>query len=104
MAKEFINPNWHVILIHYPLGVFMLGLLLEVAFLIFRYQGAVRIAARWMIVLGALLLSQVIAMIDLEPLPGDILYDQGGWQIHIPVLYSLGASVVLALVIGWLRR
>ena len=64
---------------------------------------------RWLIyfmiiVLGALLLSQVIALMDLDPLPGDIMYDQGNWHIHIPVLYSLGASVVLALVIGWLRR
>ena len=29
MAKEFINPNWHVILIHYPLGVFVLGVVIE---------------------------------------------------------------------------
>src|SRR4051812_18184458 len=54
MPKEFINPNWHVILIHYPLGVFMLGLVLEVALLIFRHRGAARNASRWMIVIGAL--------------------------------------------------
>ena len=42
MGKEFINPNWHVILIHYPLGVFMLGMLLEVLLLVFRYHGSVR--------------------------------------------------------------
>src|SRR5688572_24350100 len=54
MAKEFINPNWHVILIHYPLGVFVLGMLLEVACLIVRHHGSVRSAARWMVVIGAL--------------------------------------------------
>ena len=54
MAKEFINPNWHVILIHYPLGVFMLGLVLEVALLIFRHRGVARTASRWMVVIGAL--------------------------------------------------
>ena len=64
---------------------------------------------RWLIylgiiLLGALLLSQVIVLMDLEPLPGDIAYDHDNWHIHIPVLYSLGASVLLALVIGWLRR
>src|SRR3712207_6177725 len=55
MGKEFINPNWHVILIHYPLGVFLLGVALEVALLVFRHHGPARAAARWMIVLGALL-------------------------------------------------
>ncbi len=64
---------------------------------------------RWFIYLGiilvgALLLSQVIVMMDLEALPGDFRYDHDKWHIHIPVLYSLGASVVLALVIWWLRR
>jgi uncharacterized membrane protein len=54
MTKEFINPNWHVILIHYPLGVFVLGMFLEFACLVARHHGTVRSAARWMIVLGAL--------------------------------------------------
>jgi uncharacterized membrane protein len=54
MPKEFISPNWHVILIHYPLGVFMLGLILEVALRIFRHRGAARTASRWMVVIGAL--------------------------------------------------
>jgi uncharacterized membrane protein len=54
MNSQFINPNWHVILIHYPLGVFMLGLTLEVLLLIFRHHGSARRAARWMIVIGAL--------------------------------------------------
>jgi uncharacterized membrane protein len=54
MDKEFINPNWHVILIHFPLGVFLLGMILEVACLLFRHHGSVRGAARWMVVLGAL--------------------------------------------------
>src|SRR5688572_1229892 len=54
MTNELIIPNWHVILIHYPLGVFMLGMLLELLLLVFRHHGPVRSAARWMIVLGAL--------------------------------------------------
>jgi uncharacterized membrane protein len=54
IAQELISPNWHVILIHYPLGVFMLGMLLELLLLVFRHHGPVRSAARWMIVLGAL--------------------------------------------------
>ena len=53
MSKEFINPNWHVILIHYPLGVFVLGMLIELFSFLYR-RSAVRSVGRWMIVLGAL--------------------------------------------------
>jgi hypothetical protein len=54
MSNPLINPNWHVILIHYPLGIFVLGLLLEVILLLFRHHGSVRRAVRWMVVIGAL--------------------------------------------------
>ena len=53
MAKEFINPNWHVILIHYPLGVFVLGMLIELFSFLYR-RSTLRVAGRWMILLGAL--------------------------------------------------
>jgi uncharacterized membrane protein len=53
VAKEFINPNWHVLLIHYPLGVFVLGMVIEL--FSFLYRGTtLRAAGRWMILLGAL--------------------------------------------------
>lgn len=53
MAKEFINPNWHVILIHLPLGIFVLGVLIELFSFLYRHS-AVRSVARGMIWLGAL--------------------------------------------------
>jgi uncharacterized membrane protein len=53
VAKEFINPNWHVILIHYPLGVFVLGMLVELFSFLYR-RSTLRVAGRWMILLGAL--------------------------------------------------
>jgi uncharacterized membrane protein len=53
VAKEFINPNWHVILIHYPLGVFVLGLLIELFSFVYR-RTSLRLAGRWMIFIGAL--------------------------------------------------
>ncbi|HEY0302987.1 MAG TPA: DUF2905 family protein [Rhizomicrobium sp.] len=64
---------------------------------------------RWLIYLviflaGALLLSQAVAMVGLEPLPGDFNYDKENWHIHIPVLYSLGATAVLGLLIWFFRR
>ncbi|HZL36076.1 MAG TPA: DUF2231 domain-containing protein [Tepidisphaeraceae bacterium] len=54
MPIRFVNPNYHVILIHYPLGVFVLGVILELFSVLWR-RSSVRIAARWMIVIGALL-------------------------------------------------
>ena len=64
---------------------------------------------RWLIylgivVLGALAFSQAIALMDLDPLPGDILYTSGNLHIHIPVIYSLATSVVVALLFWFLRR
>jgi len=53
-AKEFVNPNLHVILIHYPLGLFVAGVLIEFfSFLGWRRSGF-RTAGRYMILLGAL--------------------------------------------------
>lgn len=56
------------------------------------------------IVLGALVISQGLALMDLDPMPGDIDISRQNLQIHIPVLYSLGTSVVLALLFWWWRR
>ncbi|HEX8524989.1 MAG TPA: DUF2231 domain-containing protein [Tepidisphaeraceae bacterium] len=54
MPHEFINPNWHVILIHYPLALLTLGMIVEIIS-VFSRKGGLRIAGRWMIGLGALL-------------------------------------------------
>jgi hypothetical protein len=53
---------------------------------------------------GALLYSQAIAMMNLEPLPGDIIYNQGNWHINIPVLYSLGAVALTGLIFWAVKR
>lgn len=49
---RFIQPNWHVILIHYPLALLSLGLLIEI--FCFPWRAAFRAAGRWMILLGVL--------------------------------------------------
>ncbi len=54
MPHEFINPNWHVILIHYPLALLTVGLIIEIIS-IFKPKGGLRAAGRWMIGLGAVL-------------------------------------------------
>jgi hypothetical protein len=56
------------------------------------------------IVLGALVISQAIVLMDPDPRPFDIVINRQNLHIHIPVLYSLETSVVLALLFWWWRR
>jgi hypothetical protein len=56
------------------------------------------------IILGALVLSQGIALMNPDPMPLDIAINRQNLHIHIPLLYSLGTSVVLALLFWWWRR
>ncbi|HTW93143.1 MAG TPA: hypothetical protein VMD30_00010 [Tepidisphaeraceae bacterium] len=51
---RLINPNYHVILVHFPLALLSLGLLIEIFSFLWRGSSA-RVAGRWMILLGALL-------------------------------------------------
>src|SRR4051812_33832281 len=53
MTRELIIPNLHVILVHYPLGLFITGLLVEIGAIFWR-RHSFRAAGRWMIFLGAL--------------------------------------------------
>ena len=64
---------------------------------------------RWLIylgfiIVGVLLFSQALSMMDLPEMPGDIAWDRGGWHIHIPVLFSLGAVAVSGLIFWAGRR
>lgn len=52
-ALHLISPNMHIIMVHFPLGIFIFGLFLEVFSFLWR-RSSVRIAARWMILLGGL--------------------------------------------------
>jgi uncharacterized membrane protein len=53
VGNVFINPNFHVILVHLPLGVFVLGVVIELMSFMYR-RSTLRLAGRWMILLGAL--------------------------------------------------
>lgn len=54
MTNQFISPNWHVLLIHYPIAFLSAGILIEVLALLWP-RGLLRAAGRWMLLLGALL-------------------------------------------------
>lgn len=48
--------------------------------------------------LGAIILSPVVAAFNFDPLPGDLHFHWGSTVITIPVIYSLCASLDLALL------
>lgn len=52
---RIIQPNLHVILVHFPIALLMMGLLIEIFSYWWRQSGA-RIAGLWMILLGTLAL------------------------------------------------
>jgi uncharacterized membrane protein len=53
-ATEFINPNLHVILVHYPIALLVLGMLIECFSWLGWRRSGFRAAGRWMIFLGVL--------------------------------------------------
>lgn len=55
VPRHVISPNIHAILVHFPLGIFVFGLFLEVFGLAFWRRSSVRPAAHWMILFGGLL-------------------------------------------------
>lgn len=60
MGGEFISPNWHVILIHYPIALLTVGVILELITLGWR-KHSLRLAGRWMILFGAFMLLPTAA-------------------------------------------
>ena len=117
---RFVNPNYHVILIHYPLGLLGIGLLIEL-FAFLWPRSTFRIAGRWMILLGAL--GTVPASVSGIFAKWDIVKDMAGgneghwedlklhaglsglqWQfLNQHVLYNAIASVLAVLaVVLWL--
>lgn len=68
-VQRLVIPNYHVILIHYPLALLAMGLLIEILSFLWRRSSA-RAAGRWMILLGTLCMvpaatSGVYALFDI---------------------------------------
>ena len=109
---HFLNPNYHVILIHYPLGVFMLGLTIEIFSFLWK-NSSIRLAARWMILLGGLATlpaatSGIYALSDvgsnLTPRAEHMLRMHVWLQSIATLLATLTAVFALAASDGWRRR
>lgn len=121
MANEFINPNWHVILIHYPLGLVVAGFLIELFSFMWRRSGF-RAAGRWMILLGALMaipaaFSGIYAFADAarmnNPSADGVwaqivadtpLRDTGAWDklVRHTWLQSIATVLLVASVVTWI--
>ena len=104
MPLRLLNPNLHVILIHYPLGVFVLGVILELFSFLWR-RSSVRGAARWMIVLGALFTlpaatSGIYALYDVRSNQGsnDARYEMLRW--HVILMAAASILAVASALIG----
>jgi uncharacterized membrane protein len=117
---RYINPNYHVILIHYPIALLGVGLAIEILGYIFA-TGSLASAARWMVLIGALAAapaatSGIFAKYDiLQQLAGGA---QGPWRdvraaarltglqwhfLNLHVLCSsIGAAVAVLAAMVWL--
>ena len=121
MTNQFISPNWHVVLIHYPIALLSTGIIIELLTWMWP-RGLFRAAGRWMILLGALLAlpaltagmyayRQVILHGSAQPslLPWHDVIARTSWTRdqrdfmcwHI-WLNSIGVGVAVLAVTGWI--
>jgi uncharacterized membrane protein len=117
-VQRLIIPNYHVILIHYPLALLGTGLLIEIFSFLWR-RGSLKAAGRWMIFLGALALvpasaSGAYALFDIaghgqdqtdswQDLKDGSGFSDHDWALareHI-LLNSAATGLALLAVVGW---
>src|ERR1700722_10689969 len=69
MTGEFISPNLHVCLIHFPMALLIIGVCIALCSFLFP-RSSLRVSGRWMLLLGALAtvpatLSGIYALSDI---------------------------------------
>jgi len=103
MMDQFINPNYHPLLIHYPIALLFAGAAIECfSFLGWRRHGF-RAAGRWMILLGALAavpaaLSGIYALHDVVRAGVSDADAGGSWRqlaVTSPLIKQLAAWLTL---------
>ena len=115
---KFILPNFHVILVHFPMGLLLIGVAIELFSFLWR-QSSFRQAGRWMILLGALaavpaLTSGLYALRDVVGHGDDLNswsefkaasnFNQHDWEFvryHV-VLNSAATGLALFATVMWL--
>ena len=99
VPRHLISPNMHVIMVHFPLGIFVFGLFLETFSFLWR-RSSVRVAARWMILFGGLLavpaaVSGIDALKDVSEQTG--LSDEAWTLLHRHILLASWGAGIAAL-------
>ena len=56
------------------------------------------------LLVGGAILAPIVMQLDLDPMPGDFVLDWNHQHHNIPVVWSLCASGVLALLYSFYRR
>lgn len=120
--KEFVNPNLHVVLVHYPLAMLVVGTLIELFSFLWR-RSSFRSAGRWMILIGALsaipvVTSGIYALRDVAVMNTDYDGGIGTWhdiaaasklsaaqwsalKTHL-LLESFAAGLAVLVVVTWI--
>jgi len=122
MSSRIIIPNLHVVLIHYPLGLLIVGTLIEL-FSFMWSRSSFRTAGRWMILLGALAavpatFSGIYALADVvhannpaaeqtwveAKAASPLLAKSSAWHLlwEHTLYQSIGTAVACLAVVFWL--
>jgi uncharacterized membrane protein len=117
-VDKFIIPNFHVILIHFPLALLVAGVAIELFSFLWR-RSSFRAAGNWMIVIGTLAAIPAVtsglyafrdvmghgnefdSMVEYKSVSG---FSEADWHVmrnHI-ILNSIGTCVALIAVVTWL--
>ena len=56
------------------------------------------------LVVGGAILAPIIMALELDPMPGDFVVDWNHQHYNVPVLWSLCASGLMALLYSFYRR
>ena len=118
-VQRLIIPNYHVVLIHYPLALLAMGLLIEIFSFLWR-RSSLKVAGRWMILLGTLAMvpaatSGIYALFDIaghgqeqtdswQDLKDGSGFSQHDWSLakeHI-LLNSAATGLALLAVVAWI--
>lgn len=116
---RFVIPNYHVILIHFPLGLLGIGIFIELFSYLWK-RSSFHYAGRWMILIGTLALaplvtSGIFALYDVSTHGGDdgdtwaqvkadSRFSDADWHLvrgHI-LKGAIGSGIALTAVCGWI--
>jgi uncharacterized membrane protein len=106
MNAELVQPNLHIALVHFPIALLAVGVFLETFSFLGWRRSSIRTAARWMILLGAVLAapvasSGIYALFDVrDSIPAD---EYAAEIVYEHVLFaSIATSAALLICAAWI--